>query len=302
MELRQLRYFLKVAELLSFSEAAKNLFITQSTLSQQIKQLETELDTMLFERNSHEVSLTEAGEKLVRYAEKVVVDADVCQQKMTDLKGLLTGELNIGATYTLGPLLTETVLEFMKQHPNVRLNIVYKTMAELMDMLQRREVDFVLAFKPTEKNDKVDSHVLFNNKLVAVMSDKNPLATRSSLTIEDLQNCQMAMPAHGLQARNSFEEMTDDGLNGIKTRLEINDVNILLKLVEKSKLVTLLAEATLHGEEGLVGIPLEMRNNDMEGCIHLLNQSYVKNSAREFCKLLGQSRAIMKYSSLSKLL
>ena len=81
MELRQLRYFLKVAELLSFSEAAKNLFITQSTLSQQIKQLETELDTMLFERNSHEVSLTEAGEKLVRYAEKVVVDADVCQQR-----------------------------------------------------------------------------------------------------------------------------------------------------------------------------------------------------------------------------
>ena len=66
MELRQLRYFLKVAELLNFSEASKALFVTQSTLSQQIKQLETELDSTLFERNSHEVTLTEARKKAGR--------------------------------------------------------------------------------------------------------------------------------------------------------------------------------------------------------------------------------------------
>ena len=106
MELRQLRYFLKVAELLNFSEASKVLYVTQSTLSQQIKQLETELNTTLFERNSHEVTLTEAGQKLVEYAQKVVIDADICQQKMTDLKDLLTGELNIGVTFTFSPLLT----------------------------------------------------------------------------------------------------------------------------------------------------------------------------------------------------
>ena len=61
MELRQLRYFVKVAETLNFSEAARCLFVTQSTLSQQIKQLEQELDTVLLTRTSHSVSLTEAG-------------------------------------------------------------------------------------------------------------------------------------------------------------------------------------------------------------------------------------------------
>ena len=265
MELRQLRYFLKVAELLNFSEASKVLYVTQSTLSQQIKQLETELNTTLFERNSHEVTLTEAGQKLVEYAQKVVIDADICQQKMTDLKDLLTGELNIGVTFTFSPLLTETVLKFMEHYPEVRLNIIYKTMAELMDMLQRHEVDFVLAFKPTEKNER-------------------------------------AMPAHGLQNRNAFDNMAETTANDINIRLEINDMNILLKLVRQSRLVTVLAEAALHGEEGLVGVPLDMGNADMEGCIHMLKNTYVKHSAREFCRLLSQSHTIMKYSSLSHLL
>ena len=109
MELRQIRYFLKVAELLNFSEASKALFITQSTLSQQIRQLENEFDTILFERNSHEVSLTEAGQQFMRYARKVIIDVDDCTQKMDDLKNMLTGELNIGVTFTFSPRIYEIV-------------------------------------------------------------------------------------------------------------------------------------------------------------------------------------------------
>lgn len=302
MELRQIRYFLKLAELLNFSEASKALFITQSTLSQQIRQLENEFDTVLFERNSHEVSLTEAGEQFKQHARKVIIDADDCTQKMDDLKNMLTGELNIGVTFTFSPLLTETVLEFMKLYPHVRLNVFYKTMSELMDMLQRREVDFVLAFKPTDRNDKIESHVLFNNHLSVVVSEQHPLARRKSLNLDDLVLYDAAMPAHGLQARNSFEDMMHSVNSKLKIRAELNDVSILLKLIRQSKLITILAEATIHDENGLVAIPLEMAGNDMEGCIHQLKQAYVKNSAREFYRLLSQSRAILKYSSLAKLL
>ncbi|WP_077196203.1 LysR substrate-binding domain-containing protein [Prevotella ihumii] len=302
MELRQIRYFLKVAELLNFSEASKALFISQSTLSQQIRQLENEFDTILFERNSHEVSLTEAGEKLISYAQKIVIDADACQQKMDDLKDVLTGELNIGVTFTFSPLLTETVLEFIKLYPNVRLNIYYKTMEELMEMLLNREVDFVLAFKPTRKYERIDSHVLFSNHLSAVMSSEHPLAKKKTVSIDELAQYDLAMPARGLQARNSFEDQVTSASNNFKIRLELNDVSILLKLIRHSKMITVLAEASIHDEEGLVGVPLETSDTDMEGCIHQIKQAYVKHSAREFYKLLSQSRAIMKYSALAKLL
>ena len=106
MELRQLRYFVKVAETLNFSEAARVLYVTQSTLSQQVKQLEVELDTQLLSRTSHGVMLTEAGKELLPYARRTLRDADQCVERVNDLDRLSIGELNIGVTYSFSPILT----------------------------------------------------------------------------------------------------------------------------------------------------------------------------------------------------
>lgn len=189
MELRQLKYFVKTAELLNFSEAARNLYITQSTLSQQIKQLEAELGTQLFERNTHGVVLTESGEELLPYARKTLHTADSCVEHIRDIKNVVTGSLNIGVTYTFSPILTETLLSFMKLYPNVKLNIFYKTMEELMAMLDKRDLDFVLAFKPTgtAQYARISSHILFDNHLVAIVSESHPLAKRQKVTLEELQ-------------------------------------------------------------------------------------------------------------------
>ena len=121
--------------------------ITQSTLSQQIKQLEAEINAQLLQRNSHGVALTEAGAELLPYARRTICDAEMCRQRMFDLQDLLTGTLNIGVTYSFAPILTESIFTFMKQYPGVKLNVFYKPMAELMDMLRRRQVDFVLAMR-----------------------------------------------------------------------------------------------------------------------------------------------------------
>ena len=85
MELRQLRYFVKVAETLNFSEAARLLCVTQSTLSQQVKQLECELGSQLLNRTSHSVTLTEPGLELLPYARDAICAADLCRDRMDDL-------------------------------------------------------------------------------------------------------------------------------------------------------------------------------------------------------------------------
>lgn len=292
MELRQLKYFARVAETLNFSDAAKSLYVTQSTLSQQIKQLEQELNAQLFQRNSHSVSLTEVGEELLPYALRALHDVDLCFDRVHDLQQLLTGTLNIGVTYTFSPILTETLLVFMKRYPRVRLNIYYKPMEELMELLSNRTVDFVLAFRSTASYENIESHILFDNHLAAIVNDNHPLASKSKITWNELERYDIALPSRGLQARNAFEKAQAKYPTQLNVRIELNEVNILLKLIRQSLLVTILSEATIHKEEGIKAIPLDFPGNEMHGCVHILRNTYCKHSMQEFIRLLREANAV----------
>lgn len=291
MELHQLKYFAKVAETLNFSKAAKSLCITQSTLSQQVKQLETELDTPLFIRSSHRVELTEAGKTILPHVKQVIYEAGLCVERINDLNSLATGTLNIGVTYSFSPILTETILSFMKMYPKIKLNIFYKPMNELMDMLRERGVDFVLAFKPTKNIEGVESHQLFQNYLSVIVGTQHPLASKDKITIPELERYDLALPSKGLQARNAFDNILSPYIN-LRVRIELNEVNILLKLIRQSMLVTVLAEATIHNETGVKAIPLDIPEYEMSGCVHTLKNTYRKKSMQEFIRMLGESIAV----------
>ncbi len=291
MELRQLKYFVTVARTLSFSEAARQLCITQSTLSQQIKQLEGELRTELFTRTSHSVSLTEAGSEILPYACETVNCADACMNRLADLRDMSVGTLNIGVTYSFSPILTETLLRFRKQYPHIRLNIYYRPMAELMDMLRARAVDFALAFRPTRGIEGVESHILFQNYLAAIVGEHHPLAARERVTLRELEDYDLALPTKGLQARNAFDEVAA-GFPDSRIRLELNEVNILLKIIRHTGLVTVLAEASIHDESGVRAVRLDSPGNEMAGCVHTLRDSYRKRAAQEFIRMLGESDAV----------
>lgn len=291
MELRQLRYFVKVGELLNYSEAAKALFISQSTLSQQIKQLEDELKCKLLMRNSHNVMLTDAGNYFLEDAKRTIQQANLCVSRITDVQNLQIGTLNIGCTYTFSPILRESVLLYMQQFPNIKLNIVCKSMEELMVLLQHQEVDFVLSYKPYVTFENIESHVLFENKLCVIVSENHPLQSKKTITLAELEPYKLALPSNGLQARNTFDHIISNKDYKFDVRLEINEVSILLNLVNRSQLATVLSKASLTDYQGLTAIPIDVENNDMEGCFHLVKGVYVKKAAKEFIRILSEKNS-----------
>lgn len=288
-----MKYFAKAAETLNFSDAAKALNIAQSSLSQQIRQLEDELGVPLFLRNSHSIRLTEAGQEMLPFALRTIHDAATCAERISDLRNLLAGTLNIGVTYSFSPILTETVVSFMKLYPSIKLNIIYKPMNELMDLLAKRDLDFVLAFKPSQPIADVESHILFQNSLSAVVSSSHPLADREKITPAELEKYSLALPSRGLQARNAFDSIATPYGN-FRIHIELNEVNILLKLIRQTHLVTVLAEDSVCGEEHVRAIPLDVPCNEMTGCVHILKDTYHKQSMKEFVRLLGESLAVKK--------
>ena len=295
MEIRQLRYFVKVAETLNFSEAAKSLSVVQSALSQQIGLLEQELNTQLFQRTNHGVFLTESGEELLPMAFQTIHAAELCEERMCDCRQALAGTLNIGVTYTFGPILTETLLEFMTLYPQVKLDIHYKPMDELMGMLERYEVDFVLAFKSVHHNPKIQTNLLFSNRLAVIVSEHHPLAQKDKVTLLDIQKYDLALPSMELQVRKVFERLMERYCPKLRVRLELNEVYILLKLVRQSNLVSVLSETSAYGEQGVKAIPFDMAENEMKGCVHLLKKGYRKHSVKVFIRLLVESKSVRKW-------
>ena len=296
MELRQLRYFAKAAETLNFSHAANCLNMAQSSLSQQIKQLEDELGTQLFIRDSHSIRLTEAGEEMLPFALRTIHDAEACADRIRDLRKMLTGTINIGVTHSFSPILTETVISFIKMYPKIKVNIVYKQMNELMELLSNHELDFVLAFKPIQPLPDVESHILFQNTLSVIVGNNHPLASKDKVSISELEKYDLAFPSKGLQARNAFDNMVSD-YNKFKIRIELNDVNTLLKLVRQTNLVTVLAEDSIYGVCDVKAVPINVPDNQMSGCVHILKETYRKHSMQEFIRILTESIAVKRFQN-----
>lgn len=293
MELRQLRYFTKAAETLNFSDAAKCLNIAQSSLSQQVKQLEDELGTQLFIRSSHSVRLTEAGEMMLPFALRTLHEAESCVDRIHDLQKLLTGTLNIGVTHSFSPILTESVISFMKMYRTIKLNIVYKQMNELMELLAKREIDFVLAFRPLQPMPDVESHILFQNALSAIVGKRHPLASKEKISIAELEKYELALPSKGLQARNAFDSIAPD-FNSFNILIELNEVNTLLKLIRQTGLVTVLAEDSIYDIQDVKAVPIDVPGNEMTGCVHILKDTYRKHSMQEFIRILTESIAVKR--------
>ena len=293
MEFRQLRYFVKVAELRSFSEASKALFISQSTLSQQIKQLEEELGVELLVRDSRHVSMSDYGEQYLPYAKQVLKDVDTSTERMNDVRQLKIGTLNVGATYTFCPLLADTVRDYMKKYPGIKLKIYCRSMENLMEMLEHGQLDVALSYKPLQSYDDIDSHILFNSNLCVIAGKDNPIAKKERIRLAELENLPLVLPAKGLQARNAFDNLLYGQNFKFDVRLEINDLSMLLDMVSRTNLVTLLSGATIHSNKDFVAISLDHPHSEMQGSFHLLKGTYCKNATKEFLKMLVENNSFL---------
>lgn len=296
MELRHLKYFVTVAETLNFSNASKRLYISQGTLSQQIQQLEGEIGAQLFERTKHSVILTEAGEELLPLAVRTIEDSEACANRMKDLKGALTGTLQIGTTHSFSSLLTDTLKRFTREHPGVKLKIRSETAADLIEMLQKKELDLALAFKPAAVYDELESEPLFRNSLSAVMRKGHPMSSRKVLTMEDLESQRIVLPGKGLQARRAFDRYLGLDTRKLNVTIEVNDPNLIMDIVESTDLISVVSSLATYYRPGLVSIPLEGGNYSMVGCVHRHKEGYRKRAADIFIEMLRESAQIERIS------
>lgn len=286
MELRQLKYFVEVARLKSFSLASKTLFITQSTISQQISKLEEELGVDLLIRDTRHVVLSDYGEQFYPCALQVLEDARAGTDRIRDVLDLNVGTLSVGSTYAFSPLLKQTVLDFYRKYPKIKLNIIITTKEELMQKLLDRELDVALTYKSPLGDERIESHLLFQSRLCLIGRMGTLKGLGKEVSVKELARYPLALCPKGLQSRDTLESILYAEDVNLDIRLEINSVRSLLDLVANSSLATMLSEEAIHGINGLEAVPIAHPDGRMDGCYHYLRGSYHKTAAQKFVEML----------------
>ena len=185
MELSQLEVFLAVARERRFSRAAEKLFRTQSAVSQTIRKLEDELGESLFDRSSREGVLTDAGQVLYEYAEKLLNLRHDAEESLAELRELQTGKLKIAANELTALYLLPVLADFRRLHPMIKITVERALGSHIPDDVLRYNVEFgVLSYEPQEA--ALHSVVVFLDELVFVVPPTHPLASAPQVSIRQL--------------------------------------------------------------------------------------------------------------------
>jgi len=190
MDIRQLRYFIAVAENLSFTEAAKQLYVAQSAVSQQIADLENKLGVKLFDRNKRSVKLTNAGAVLLEEAITLVNKSEEAIKKTRQAELGIVGNLNIGFLgYTEKNLLPYLIRNFRSNYPKIDLHLDQYTHGMLIESLNTGELDiaFTLGFG-IDKIGGLEKKSIFTETVSIVMYCDHPLANKDRIKLSDLSN------------------------------------------------------------------------------------------------------------------
>ncbi|MEV4843698.1 LysR family transcriptional regulator [Micromonospora matsumotoense] len=206
MQLHQLKYFVAVAEVRHFTQAADIVGITQPSLSKQVHALETDLGAPLFERVRGNITLTAAGEVLLPLAKRILADVDTATREVQELVGLRRGRVRLGATPSLATSLAPPVLRrFRDAHPGVDLRVEEGGSQDLVRDLLRGDLDLALIIMPAQGADpglRVDP--ILRESLVIASVDPLPAALVSGgVRITDLRDQPLVMFREGYDLRDA---------------------------------------------------------------------------------------------------
>jgi DNA-binding transcriptional LysR family regulator len=275
VQLRQLTYFVAVAEVRHFTQAAEALGVAQPSLSKQIKALETELGASLFSRARGNIALTPAGEILLPLAKRILADVDTARLEVQELTGLRRGRVRLGATPSLfAGLLADVLRRFHDDHPGIRLLVEEGGSHDLVRDVTRGSLDLALVILPlSEDAPLVTRPILRENLVVAApshparMPGRPAAPRRSSLRVEDLRDQPLVMFRPGYDLREATISACRHAGFEPRFAVEGGEMDAVLRFVEAGLGLAVVPSMVLAGRPGLRGTPLIVSEQPSAGAV-----------------------------------
>jgi DNA-binding transcriptional LysR family regulator len=250
MDLRQLSYFVAVAEEAQFTRAADRVSVAQPAISAQIRRLERELGETLFHRDRRAVTLTAAGETLLPHARAALAAAERGRDAIASLRGMLHGRLRIGVAGPVDSRLAATLGAFHRAHPAIEIALSNLSNEPLLAAIAEGEVDAgVVGLGAQPLPPEVRARVVAVEPLVLAVARDHPLGARRTITLAGLREQPMITLTPGSGLRTLLEAACDDAGFAPRVTAEAGDLGSLVELVAAGLGVAVVPRSAAEGRD-----------------------------------------------------
>ncbi len=285
MDNQNLKAFITVAELGSFSEAADRLYLTQSAISKRIAQLEQQIGKRLFDRIARQVSLTEAGGELLPRARRILQEYENALQAINDLSGEASGTLRLAISHHLGLHRLPPILkQFAQQYPNVTLDIEFMDSEKAYEQVLHGDSEVAVITLALEAHHNINSKVIWNDPLRFICAQDHPLATLKQPALNNLAEYSIILPGINTYTGQIIQRLFHKEGIPLKAPMSTNYLETISTMVEVGLGWSVLPETLVRD---LHVMPFEAITIERElGYIHHTKRS-LSNAAVAFLELLG---------------
>ncbi|WP_330455597.1 LysR substrate-binding domain-containing protein [Streptomyces sp. NBC_00820] len=252
MELRQLKYFLAVAQEANFTRAAELVHISQPGISAQIRQLENDLGATLIDRSGRSAGLTAVGEVALDRARSVLAAVDSLRQAVDEMNGLVRGKLVVGmvTACTITPLF-DALSSFHRAYPGVEISLVEDDSDQLVDRVREGSVDLALVGTAGEPPDDLDGWQIVAEPIIAAVPPGHPLAEQGSVTLAELSAHPIVCLPRGTGIRAVLDQAAAALGLTLTISLEASAPGAVVNLAERGLGVAVLSESMVARHEKL---------------------------------------------------
>ncbi len=257
--LHQLKVFEATARQGSFTRAAEELFLTQPTVSMQVKQLTKAIGLPLFEQVGKRLYLTEAGKELFATCQQIFNQLDQLEMKVADLKGMKQGHLRLAVITTTKYFMPRLLGPFCQQYPGVDVSLTVTNHERVIDRLANNQDDlYVMSQLP--EHLEINTHPFLDNPLVVVAPHNHVLAKERNITLERLAKEPFIMREPGSGTRRAIQNLLDQKNLSVKVRLELGSNEAIKQAIAGGLGLSVLSRHTLTPDK-----PGELVVLDVEG-------------------------------------
>lgn len=301
MDLNLYRIFLEVAKTGSISKAASSLFVSQPSISYSIKMLEEELKCKLFNRTAKGTELTIDGEKLLFYVEGAFNVINAGCKTVKDSENMISGEIRVGVPTHIGIfLLSKYIQKFIEKYPGIKFTIVNRATSEMVDMLEKRNLDFIVDSYPIDSNRKdivLYKLIEVSNCFVGNEKYKN-IVNEGIINIEDIQKYPLLLPPKITSTRKALESKLKDRIDNLEAIIDVPTTEVMLELVKKGLGIGYFTKESVQKyiDSGrLYEIPVDVELPKTDICIAYVD-NFLANAPKKFIEMLNSEIKSASYT------